>query len=100
MEKRDRAFVHRISKYANLKNWKDFLNIIEIEDEAYGKRGWKVSRFSYGGGRGRAFVHRISKYANLKNWKDFLNITGIEDEAYGKMRLETVKIFVYSERFS
>ena len=39
MEKRDRAFVHRISKYANLKNWKDFLNIIEIEDEAYGKKG-------------------------------------------------------------
>ena len=33
------------------------------------KRGWKVSRFSYGRGRGRAFVHRISKYANLENWK-------------------------------
>ena len=48
MEKRDRAFIHRISKYANLKNFKDFLNITEIKDEAYGKRGWKVSRFSYG----------------------------------------------------
>lgn len=34
-----------------------------------GKRSWKVSRFSYGRGRGRAFVHRISKYANLENWK-------------------------------
>ena len=74
MEKRNRAFVHRISKYANLKNWKDFLNITEIEDEAYGKKGlesvkifvwqgiqgvedemcgkkdWKESRFSYTGG--------------------------------------------------
>ena len=48
----------RISKYADLKNWKDFLNIIEIEDEVYGKMGLKTVKI---------FVYR-----------------GAEDEAYGK----------------
>ena len=48
----------RISKYADLKNWKDFLNIIEIEDEVYGKMGLETVKI---------FVYR-----------------GVEDEAYGK----------------
>ena len=48
----------RISKYADLKNWKDFLNITGIENEAYGKMGLETVKF---------FVYR-----------------GVEDEAYGK----------------
>ena len=48
----------RISKYADLKNLKDFLNISGIEDEAYGKMELETVKI---------FVYR-----------------GVEDEAYGK----------------
>ena len=93
MEKRDRAFVHRISKYANLKNWKDFLNITEIEDEAYGKKGWKVSRFSYGRVEDvrSSIVFRNMRILKIGNWKDFRVVsTGIaqrkKDDSYFEIR--------------
>lgn len=56
------------------------------------KRGWKVSRFSYG----RVYRGSKTKCAEkrLERVKIFV-YRRIEDEVYGKKGLESIKIFVY-----